>query len=135
MKLLKRLQARRQRKQFLANSDINEHDVWFVLNELEVIEAVIGSQNLPSVIAEYQEARASKPDYSRDTIELSWHIDDVKSLDDSLTDEQARQILQMVKHNHDASIGVNWETLEVNIDMFKADQERENSRAKATNEV
>lgn len=50
----------------------------------------------------------------RDTIELSWHITDVKENAKEyfdITDNDAREILQLVKHKHDATIGVNWDVI------------------------
>ena len=47
-----------------------------------------------------------------DTIELSWHLDDVLYVRPGLTPQQAREVLQVIKYNHDASMGVTWETLE-----------------------
>ena len=63
--------------------------------------------------------------FSRETIEkgdaiaVYWHIDDVKSLKNDLTDEQARQILATLKHRHDASIGVNWDVIATTIQMYE----------------
>lgn len=54
-----------------------------------------------------------------DTIEISWHIDDVKSLDESLTDAEAREILNIAKHEHDATIGINWDVLQCHINYYK----------------
>ena len=53
------------------------------------------------------------------TISLIWGIEDVLSLDDSLTEDQAREVLQAVKYNHDASIGVNWDTIQHFINRVK----------------
>jgi len=53
-----------------------------------------------------------------DTIEISWHIQDLKYLKKDrkikgrLTNNDYREILQKVKSEHDASIGINWEVLE-----------------------
>jgi hypothetical protein len=54
-----------------------------------------------------------------DEISITWHIDDVKSLDNKLTDDQAREVLQLVKNNHDATIGVNWDNIQFHIDGLK----------------
>ena len=54
-----------------------------------------------------------------DTIELSWSFIDVQSLDDSLTDDQAREILQNVKEGQDAELGVNWDVIQCHIDEYK----------------
>jgi len=53
-----------------------------------------------------------------DTIEISWHIDDVKELRPDLTDAQAREVLDHAKHQHDASIGINWDVLAVHADYL-----------------
>ena len=45
-------------------------------------------------------------------IEIRWCVEDVHSLGLDLTDEQAIEVLQIAKKNHDASIGINWEFLE-----------------------
>ena len=55
----------------------------------------------------------------KDEISITWHIDDVKSLDDSLTDKQCREVLQMAKNKHDAIIGINWDTLQYHIDELR----------------
>jgi hypothetical protein len=46
-------------------------------------------------------------------IHISWHIDDVKSIAKDLTDDECREVLQLAKDNHDATIGINWDTLEI----------------------
>ena len=51
-----------------------------------------------------------------DTISITWTIADVKSLDESLTDDECRQVLAIAEKNHDASIGINWDVLETYID-------------------
>jgi hypothetical protein len=50
------------------------------------------------------------------TIEISWHIDDVKEVRRYLTDDQAREVLDHAKHCHDASIGINWDVLAIHAD-------------------
>jgi hypothetical protein len=55
-----------------------------------------------------------------DEISISWHFTDVQEIDDSLTNNEARQVLQLIKKNHDANIGINYETIEAWIDYFKA---------------
>ena len=58
-----------------------------------------------------------KPD-PRDTIEISWHIDDVMEVRKGLSRPQRRKVLEAVKRNHDATIGVNWDTLEITADTL-----------------
>jgi Ca2+-binding EF-hand superfamily protein len=52
-------------------------------------------------------------------IHIDWHIDDVKSLDDTLTDDQARKILKGFERNHDGSMGSMWEDLQFHVDNFE----------------
>ena len=59
-------------------------------------------------------------DQLADEISITWHFTDVQEIDDSLTNDEARQVLQLIKKNHDANIGINWETIEAWIDYFKA---------------
>lgn len=47
-----------------------------------------------------------------DEISIVWQVDDVKEIASDLTDEECREVLQLVKSEHDATIGVNWDTLE-----------------------
>jgi predicted ribonuclease toxin of YeeF-YezG toxin-antitoxin module len=62
----------------------------------------------------------TREEYDRgDAIAISWHIDDVKGLDDSLTDDQAREILSNFEQNHDGSMQAMWEDLQLHIDWFK----------------
>ena len=37
-----------------------------------------------------------------DYITITWHIDDILAIDDTLTESQAREVLQLLKHNHNA---------------------------------
>ena len=54
-----------------------------------------------------------------DEITISWHFTDVQEVDDSLTNMEARKVLQLIKHKHDANIGVNWDSIEAWIEYFK----------------
>lgn len=58
-----------------------------------------------------------------DTICSSWHITDVQSRDEDLTDDQARDILHAVDHKHDANEGINWEVIDVHIANFRREEE------------
>jgi hypothetical protein len=44
-----------------------------------------------------------------------WHVDDVLSINPTLSRDRARLVLQMVMDNHDASIGINWDVLKAYI--------------------
>ena len=53
-----------------------------------------------------------------DSISIEWHFTDIQEIDDTLTNDEARQILQLLKKCHDCNIGINWETIEATIDTF-----------------
>jgi hypothetical protein len=55
-----------------------------------------------------------------DEISISWHFTDIQERDDSLTNDEARQVLQLIKDGHDANIGINWQTIDAWIDYFKS---------------
>ena len=46
-------------------------------------------------------------------IAIIWHIEDVQNIRPDLTDKQASAVLKNLKKNHDANIGINWETIEI----------------------
>jgi hypothetical protein len=48
-----------------------------------------------------------------------WCIEDVQSVRPGLTDDQAWEVLQAARRNHDATIGINWDVLEFHAaDLF-----------------
>ena len=47
-----------------------------------------------------------------DTFAKIWHVDDVLSINSTLSREQARLVLTIAVDNHDANIGINWEVLQ-----------------------
>lgn len=52
-------------------------------------------------------------------ININWHVDDVLKVDDTLTQSEAKQVLYMLKYNHDASIGINWDVIQDAITELK----------------
>lgn len=54
-----------------------------------------------------------------DAIAISWHIDDVKAIDDSLTDEQAREVLRRFENHHEGSMESMWWDLEFHVNELK----------------
>ena len=46
-----------------------------------------------------------------DWISMDWHVDDVHEVVEGLTEGQAREVLEFAKRNHDANIGINWDSL------------------------
>lgn len=63
-----------------------------------------------------------------DEISIIWSIDDIKERDDQglLTDNDCKIILQCIKHNHDASIGINWDVIDVHIENYLSEKNNEN---------
>ena len=57
-----------------------------------------------------------------DKISISWHFTDVQEVDETLTDNEARQILQIMKDGYDANFGIDWKTVEDWVDYFKANK-------------
>ena len=60
-----------------------------------------------------------KAEFLPDAIFISWHIDDIKNIDDTLTDNQCREILQLLDKQHDTNEGINWEVIKSTIDFYK----------------
>lgn len=42
----------------------------------------------------------------------TWHIDDVKSLNEDLTDEQCRDVLEYIHNHHNTEVGINWDAIQ-----------------------
>jgi hypothetical protein len=56
-----------------------------------------------------------------------WHISDVQDcVDYDLTDEQAREVLDMADRYHDPNYGLNWNTFQVYADQIKTEEEEKN---------
>lgn len=56
---------------------------------------------------------------SKTSISIVWDIEDVREVDDSLTDEECMHVLQLIKNTHDATLGVNWDTIQEAINTRK----------------
>ncbi len=52
-------------------------------------------------------------------ITITWCIDDVLSVDPTLSPKQARDVLRLMKRRHDASVGINWDVIQCHIDQVK----------------
>ena len=59
------------------------------------------------------------------SISITWNIEDVKSLDSDISDEQAIEVLEYALDNHDANEGINWTVLEYWISHIKEDIDNE----------
>ena len=56
--------------------------------------------------------------HNKHEIAIFWNIEDVQSVRSDLTDHQASEVLKYLKENHDADIGINWDTIEVQADIL-----------------
>jgi hypothetical protein len=52
----------------------------------------------------------------KETINIRWSFEDVLSIRDDLTKDQACEVLAEADHRHDAEIGINWFVLEIHAD-------------------
>jgi len=59
------------------------------------------------------------------SISIIWNIEDVKSLEPNMSDEQAIEVLELALDNHDANEGINWTVLEYWISHIKEENENE----------
>jgi len=62
--------------------------------------------------------RETEKDKITEEIAIIWGIEDVQSVRPNLSDEQASQVLQRLKKNHDANLGINWEVIEIVADIL-----------------
>lgn len=108
---------------------INEITAKFIASHLRARKTVLETTATPEMMAQLNDAIATMDDIANgNTIESGWSIEDVFSLTDDenyeftyvngepvppsdITVAQAREVLSAVDHNHDASIGINWDTL------------------------
>jgi chromosomal replication initiation ATPase DnaA len=67
-------------------------------------------------------------DAKDNTISIVWSIEDVteqaRKDGKEITEDQAREILQMMKDNHDCNFGITWETISAYIDILLEDAKR-----------
>ena len=103
-------------------SDVDEQAPWepfedydkkWIKSEIKDMAEMLVNQML------WAQNKDRKMEQLPNEITISWHIEDVQQQDSTLTDDEARQILQLIKHKHDANIGVNWEVIDAWIDYFK----------------
>lgn len=85
---------------------------------------------------QYVEAKKWDPLEDVQTIDLIWNcgyfpsiwtVEDVQSLDERLTDDQAKEVLVEFWSNHDAERGTNWNTLQEAIDTASLEEGWEDS--------
>jgi hypothetical protein len=53
-------------------------------------------------------------------VAILWSVDDVKEIREDLTDGEAFLVLEQCAHEHDASLGITWDTLrDVAAELFE----------------
>ena len=65
----------------------------------------------------------------QETYSIEWHIDDVHERRPDLTDEQASHVLYKLcdPSEHDACLGVNWDTIDSMCDVLYGDAPEEDN--------
>lgn len=58
-----------------------------------------------------------------DAIAISFHIEDLQYIDDTLTDQEAREVLARFEKHHEGSDESLWEDIKLHIDMYREEQE------------
>lgn len=48
-----------------------------------------------------------------------WYVEDIIGQDDTLTEEQAIAVMELIARTHDANVGINWEVIDSAIDIIK----------------
>jgi hypothetical protein len=54
----------------------------------------------------------------RHQIAVIWCIEDVQEVRPDLSEEQCWDVLQAARHNHDATIGINWDVLSCHAEIL-----------------
>jgi hypothetical protein len=83
--------------------------------------------DLPKGVSKAEAEGALKQYFDPDWMSSWWHISDVHTIAnqsgedeaDEITDEEAREVLKLMEKNHDSNIGINWETIDLWVDIVK----------------
>jgi len=62
--------------------------------------------------------RKTLQDDITEEIAITWNIEDVQGVRSDLKDQQASDVLTHLKKNHDATVGINWDTIEIVADIL-----------------
>lgn len=92
--------------------DFHEVSVWVVQDALQAAYDA-GKQSVDFLSLDIHAILAE-----RHQIAVIWSVEDVQEVRPDLSDEQAWQVLQNADRRHDATIGINWDTLECHADML-----------------
>lgn len=112
-----------QAREWLIMNDSEAADCWRNCYPIDLKKAVrenlqqFGEEDQDgSIIVTLQAENTEHPDPDRHDSEtqimIIWSVEDVLEVRPDLSRDQGMQVLRMVEKNHDASVGVNWDTLE-----------------------
>ena len=85
---------------------------------------------MPKVVVEFDLPEGQSIPDPRDIVRLTspdwhaewWHIEDVQSVAEDLTDEEAREVLEYMAKYHYCNVGINWDAIEVWADMIREER-------------
>lgn len=75
------------------------------------VEKIVASLDKAGLLTDKQKARDVLKEAFQDEIHIVWSVGDVQTIAPSLSDDEARDVLEEVDRRHDAEIGVNWDIL------------------------
>jgi len=89
---------------------------------VEMVLALVGAGIIPDDPEDKQEVQHVLRGCWINKIASCWGIEDVIGVDDTLTEDEAREILYTVHEEQDASIGINWDVIEARVNDFKREK-------------
>jgi len=84
--------------------------------------------NVPDWVTKNAVQHLMDREFSPDWMSLHWHISDVQDCAGDCTpmsDDDARHILEAIHHQHDTNNGVNWDTINHHVGIWREHQEGE----------
>ena len=82
---------------------------------------------MPKIVIEFDLPEGQDIPSAEDIVRLTspdwhsewWHFEDVQSVAEDLTDDEAREVLGLMAKYSDCNVGINWETIEVWADIVR----------------
>jgi hypothetical protein len=82
---------------------------------------------MPKIVIEFDLPEGQDIPSAEDIVRLTspdwhsewWHFEDVQSVAEDLTDDEAREVLRYMNKYSDCNVGINWETIQVWADIVK----------------
>lgn len=103
-----------QQKLALVNGDFGSSEIEGLINFLDHLldEAEVKG------LFKYPEVIGSTDGYKARSIAIIWTIEDVQEERPDLSEEQAMKVLEIVRRNHNAEVGVNWEVIKTTANVL-----------------